>query len=183
MNKAILLGRLAKDPELRATESGVAVCSFTVACDRRYAKEGEKNGAHAKPPEGKGLAGKRSNNGADESFAGSKTEEQNLLRRQADFIKCVAWDKNAVAISNFFSKGKRILIEGTIQVRRWDSADGQPHYVTEVVTDRWEFADSRGSEEEATRSIPEQNRRRGSVTQESDDIEGFIPIDDIDLPF
>ena len=35
MNKAILMGRLARDPEIRTTQSGVSVCNFTVACDRR----------------------------------------------------------------------------------------------------------------------------------------------------
>ncbi len=36
MNKAILMGRLTKDPELRSTNGGVSVCSFTVAVDRRF---------------------------------------------------------------------------------------------------------------------------------------------------
>lgn len=35
MNKAILMGRLTKDPELRTTQTGLSVCSFTVAVDRR----------------------------------------------------------------------------------------------------------------------------------------------------
>lgn len=34
MNKAILMGRLTKDPELRSTQNGTSVCSFTVAVDR-----------------------------------------------------------------------------------------------------------------------------------------------------
>ena len=36
MNTAILLGRLTKDPELRNTQSGAAVASFTVAVDRKF---------------------------------------------------------------------------------------------------------------------------------------------------
>lgn len=36
MNKAILMGRLVRDPELRTTQSNVAVCTFTVAVDRRF---------------------------------------------------------------------------------------------------------------------------------------------------
>lgn len=42
MNKVVLVGRLTKDPELRATASGVSVCSFTVAVDRRYTQNGER---------------------------------------------------------------------------------------------------------------------------------------------
>lgn len=37
MNKVILIGRLTADPELRQTQSGIASCRFTVACDRRFA--------------------------------------------------------------------------------------------------------------------------------------------------
>lgn len=36
MNKAILVGRLTKDPELKTTGSGVSVCSFTIAVNRRF---------------------------------------------------------------------------------------------------------------------------------------------------
>lgn len=41
MNKVILLGRLTKDPELKVTPSGVNVCSFSIAVNRRFAKEGQ----------------------------------------------------------------------------------------------------------------------------------------------
>ncbi len=36
MNKAILMGRLTRDPELRTTASQIPVCSFTLAIDRRF---------------------------------------------------------------------------------------------------------------------------------------------------
>ena len=39
LNKIAVMGRLTRDPELRHTESGVAVCSFSVACDRDYKAE------------------------------------------------------------------------------------------------------------------------------------------------
>ena len=38
MNKVILVGRLARDPELRVTPSGVSVCSFSIAVNRRFTK-------------------------------------------------------------------------------------------------------------------------------------------------
>ena len=37
MNKVIITGRLTANPELRQSQSGVASCKFTVACDRRFA--------------------------------------------------------------------------------------------------------------------------------------------------
>ncbi len=39
MNKAILIGRLTKDPELTYTNSNTSVCRFTVAVDRRFKSE------------------------------------------------------------------------------------------------------------------------------------------------
>jgi len=44
LNRAILIGRLTRDPELRKTTSGMAVASFTVAVDdSRKGPNGEKN--------------------------------------------------------------------------------------------------------------------------------------------
>ena len=43
LNKIIVMGRLTKDVEMRHTQSGNAVASFTLACDRDFkAKNGEK---------------------------------------------------------------------------------------------------------------------------------------------
>ncbi len=39
MNKAILIGRLTRDPELRYTSSNRAVCQFTVAIDRPFTNQ------------------------------------------------------------------------------------------------------------------------------------------------
>lgn len=40
LNHITIMGRMTKDPELRRTNSGVAVASFTLAVDRDYAKDG-----------------------------------------------------------------------------------------------------------------------------------------------
>ena len=43
LNRIILMGRLTHDPELRKTQSGVSVCSFSIGVDRDYkAQNGEK---------------------------------------------------------------------------------------------------------------------------------------------
>ena len=36
LNKIVLMGRLTRDPELRTTPAGVAVASFSIACDRDF---------------------------------------------------------------------------------------------------------------------------------------------------
>ena len=42
MNKILLIGRLTKEPELSFTNSGVAVCKFTLAVNRRFKREGQQ---------------------------------------------------------------------------------------------------------------------------------------------
>lgn len=42
MNKIILLGRLTRDPEIRYTQTGACVAQFTLAVDRPYTKDGQK---------------------------------------------------------------------------------------------------------------------------------------------
>ncbi len=41
-NKVILMGRLTADPELRQTQSGIAMCRFSIAVDRSFARQGEE---------------------------------------------------------------------------------------------------------------------------------------------
>lgn len=42
MNKVILMGRLARDPEMRQTPTGVAVARVTIAVNRRFARDGQQ---------------------------------------------------------------------------------------------------------------------------------------------
>ncbi len=46
MNKVFLIGNLTRDPEMRTTQTGVSVCSFTIAVNRR-----RQNNAEAGQPE------------------------------------------------------------------------------------------------------------------------------------
>lgn len=42
LNRIVLMGRLTHDPELRRTQSDTPVCSFSLAVDRDYKRDGEK---------------------------------------------------------------------------------------------------------------------------------------------
>ncbi len=44
LNKVILGGRMTAEPELKQTNSGIPVCSFSIAVNRRFAKQSEDNG-------------------------------------------------------------------------------------------------------------------------------------------
>ena len=148
MNKVILVGRLARDPELRTTTGGLPVCSFSVACDRRFVKQGEE--------------------------------------RKADFINCIAWRQTGEGIAKFFQKGHRIALEGTLQTRTWQDNEGKNRYAMEVVVDSWEFAQSKN---EAAGGFSAPAASSSSLYPEAaapaagGDIDGFMPIDDEELPF
>lgn len=64
--------------------------------------------------------------------------------READFISIVMWRKQAETAKKYLTKGSLISIEGRIQTRNYDGADGKKVYVTEVIADNFEFLESKG---------------------------------------
>ena len=64
--------------------------------------------------------------------------------READFINIVMWRKQAETAKKYLAKGSLIAVEGRIQTRNYDGADGKKVYVTEVVADNFEFLESKG---------------------------------------
>ncbi len=42
LNKVILMGRLTKDPEIKSTQSGISIASFSIAVSRNFVKQGEE---------------------------------------------------------------------------------------------------------------------------------------------
>ena len=105
MNKVILIGNLANDPEARTTQSGISQSTFRIAVQRRFANQ-------------QGV-------------------------RETDFFPVVAWRQTAELCNRYLSKGRRVAIEGSIQTRSYDAADGSKRYVTEIIAENIEFLSSR----------------------------------------
>ena len=63
--------------------------------------------------------------------------------RQADFIQCVVWRRQAENLNQYIRKGALLGIEGRIQTRTYE-VDGNTRYITEVVCDSVQFLESRG---------------------------------------
>jgi single-strand DNA-binding protein len=106
-NKAILVGRLTADPELKQTPNGISVTSFSIACDRGYTtKSGE---------------------------------------RTADFLDIVAWRTTAEFICRYFTKGRPILVEGSIQTRSYVDKQGQNRRAWEIIADNVRFVESKNA--------------------------------------
>lgn len=61
--------------------------------------------------------------------------------QQADFIDIVAWRSTAEFVTQYFTKGKPILVCGAIQSRNWTDQNGQKRYTVEVVADEVSFVE------------------------------------------
>lgn len=59
-------------------------------------------------------------------------DSNNETKEQTAFVNCVAWGKTGEAVGNL-RKGNRCFVEGRLQTRSYETADGQKRYVTEVV--------------------------------------------------
>ena len=64
--------------------------------------------------------------------------------READFIGCIAWRKQAENLANFMKKGSLIGVEGRIQTGSYEGQDGKRVYTTDVVADAVQFLEPRG---------------------------------------
>lgn len=63
--------------------------------------------------------------------------------KEADFINCIAWRKQAENLSNFQRKGALIGIEGRIQTGNYEGQDGKRVYTTDVVADTIQFLEAK----------------------------------------
>src|SRR5262249_4172950 len=61
--------------------------------------------------------------------------------RETDFIDIVAWRKLAEQVSQYMSKGRMVAVEGRLQIRSYETQDGQKRKVSEVVRDGIRFLD------------------------------------------
>ncbi len=59
--------------------------------------------------------------------------------RDTDFIRIVAWRKLAETCANYMGKGRLIAVEGRLQVRNYQAADGQNRTASEIVADTVRF--------------------------------------------
>jgi single-strand DNA-binding protein len=72
------------------------------------------------------------------------TTETGEKKEEADFTRCVAWNKLAEICGKFVKKGKKVYVEGRLSTRSWQDKDGQTKYMTEVVLTDVILLDSQG---------------------------------------
>ncbi|MFH1046374.1 MAG: single-stranded DNA-binding protein [Candidatus Omnitrophota bacterium] len=61
------------------------------------------------------------------------------IKEETTFLTVVAWGKQAETCSQFLSKGKPIFVEGRLQMRSWETPDGQKRNILEVRASRVQF--------------------------------------------
>ncbi|MCS6922771.1 MAG: single-stranded DNA-binding protein, partial [Fimbriimonadales bacterium] len=110
-NRIILVGRLTRDPELRATPDGMSVVRFAIAVNRPT-RQGEE--------------------------------------QQVDYFDIVAFRQLADTVANYMTKGRLVLVEGRLQVRRYTDREGNPRRAFEILADNVRFLERREVEPEPT---------------------------------
>ncbi|MEA5026932.1 MAG: single-stranded DNA-binding protein [Erysipelotrichaceae bacterium] len=92
-------------------------------------------------------------------------------QQTTDFINCVAWNKTADFLAQYAKKGALIGVDGRIQSRSYDDANGKRVYVTEVVCDSAQLLESKAVAESRGTSG---NFQENSFKQENS---GYYPDD------
>ena len=132
INRVVLVGRLTKDPEMRTTQSGIAVTTFTLAINRNFTNA---NG-----------------------------------ERQADFINCITFKKQAENVNNFLSKGKLAGVDGRLQSRSYDNQEGKKVFVTEVVCDSVQFLEPKNGNQQQNGQNQNGNNPFDNGTEDTEDL-------------
>ncbi len=104
-----------------------------------------------------------------------KREYSKEGQQDTDFIDCVAFGKSAELAEKWITKGKQILIAGTLQIRLYEDKEGNKRKATEVIIEKQYFVGSKSDTGETHPSAEGQSNN------------GFYPIneslEDEDLPF
>ena len=89
----------------------------------------------------------------------------------ADFIRCVAFGKTAEFIEKYFTKGRKMDLNGRIQTGSYENQEGQKVYTTDIVVENAEFGESKTSTD-----IRGSNAAQNHTPQYHED--GFMNIPD-----
>ena len=120
-----------------------------------------------------GVASCRFTVAVDRKFADKETG-----KREADFIKCVAWRQTAEFIAKYFTRGKMICVEGEMRNSSYKDKNHYDviHYVTEVYVDNAEFC---GGKNDNSNPAP-----AASAPQTTTNLDDFEEIStSSDIPF
>lgn len=101
--------------------------------------------------------------------------------RETDFINCAIWRKSAENLAKFTHKGSLIGVEGHVQTRTYDNAQGSKVYVTEVIAENFALLEPRQTPQD---SQQQSANNQAAASQGNGFANNGQPIDvSDDLPF
>lgn len=98
--------------------------------------------------------------------------------READFINCVTFRKQAENVNNYLSKGSLAGVDGRLQSRSYENKVGQRVFVTEVVADSVQFLEPKNSNQQQNDNYQQQGQAQTGNNPFDNTEEDFS-----DLPF
>jgi single-strand DNA-binding protein len=110
-------------------------------------------------------------------------DKEGNQKQATEFHNIVVFGRQGELCAQYLRKGQSALIEGRIQTRSWDGADGAKRYRTEIVADRVQFGQKSANNSGGNGQISD-NENGSSSPDEAPSIE--YPVDDIsaeDIPF
>lgn len=95
--------------------------------------------------------------------------------KKVDFFDCKAFRKNAELIQNYFTKGRKILVNGRMVSSKWTDKNGATRTSWEIEVENFEFCDSAKTQQADIPAAP-------PVMEEIPGGDPFVATDG-DLPF
>ncbi len=67
-------------------------------------------------------------------------------QQDVDYVDCIAWRKLGEAVAQYMHKGSLVAVEGRLQIRAYETQDGQKRRAAEVVADDVRFLEPKKAE-------------------------------------
>lgn len=97
--------------------------------------------------------------------------------KQADFIRCVAWNKQAENLCRYQTKGDKIAVFGAWRVEKYKDNNGNEKYKNYVLVSELEFLSSKTKKDDVTAA------EKAAEKAAADIVENAAEYMDDDLPF
>jgi single-strand DNA-binding protein len=85
-------------------------------------------------------------------FSVATTEYAGNGKERGEFHNVVTWDRLAEVCGRYLGKGQQVAVEGRLQTRTWDDANGLRHWKTEIVANSVEMLSGRKKKDYAAES-------------------------------
>ncbi|KJV57179.1 single-stranded DNA-binding protein [Orientia chuto str. Dubai] len=150
LNRVTLIGNIGHDPEIRKTNDGKEITTFSLATTETW-----------------------------------RDKHSNEKKEKTEWHRIVVFNEGLVnIIKNYVKKGSKVLIEGSLQTRKWQDNSGQEKYITEIILQNYNASlilldsksagDSPSFQNKPPNDLSSQNKKQQNLSQS---------LDDDDIPF